>query len=75
MAEPDSTKHKQKKSEEEAENVAHVVTPDPDEDPGTPKLGLRKVDARDPATKPKRRANPEPNEPMHVGVNFDSRED
>ena len=73
MAEPDTTKQKKDEAaDDEIANRAHIVTPDPEEDPGHPKLGVvdredAKVDAS-----PKKRTSD--NGPLSVGVNFDASE-
>ncbi len=72
MAEPDTTKQKQEKAGEKIANIAHVVTPDPDKDPGLPKLGTRKVSAADIDTAPTKKKIGADTGPMHVGVNFDA---
>jgi hypothetical protein len=69
MATPDTIKQKQKREGDELANPAHIVTPDPDEDPGVPKVGVireheRKVDAS-PKKKPRDGGH------LRVGVDFD----
>ena len=72
MAEPDITKHKKEESDDEIVNRTHTVTPDPDDDPGVPKVGVVEDGAEVAAARPKKRTAD--NGPMNVGVNFDSSE-
>ena len=75
MAEPDSTKNKQKKAGDKAANVAHIVTPDPDNDPQSPKLRERSPKDREVDASPKSKyRRGDDGGPMHVGVDFDASE-
>ena len=69
MATPDTIKHKKKKEEDELTNRAHIVTPDPDEDPGTPKVGVIREDETKVDASPKKKRDA--GGPLHLGVNFD----
>lgn len=71
MAEPDSTKSKRNKDgDDKVSNRAHIVTPDPDKDPGVPKIGVVRKEEVNVDASPKKRKDD--GGPMHVGVNFDA---
>ena len=73
MAEPDSAQHKKDEAgDDEIVNRAHVVTPDPEDDPGHPKVGVVEKDAAKAGLSPKKRTRD--TGPLSVGVSFDSSE-
>ncbi|MCB9385332.1 MAG: hypothetical protein H6509_12005 [Bryobacterales bacterium] len=71
MAEPDTIQAKKEKDgDEKISNRAHLVTPDPDKDPGRPKIGvIRKEEVHVDASPRKKKDD---SGPMHVGVTFDA---
>ena len=69
MATPDTIKQKQKRKDDELANPAHIVTPDPDEDPGTPKIGTISERDRHVDASPKKKKRDYGH--LRVGVDFD----
>ncbi|MEZ5365568.1 MAG: hypothetical protein R2748_25375 [Bryobacterales bacterium] len=73
MAEPDTIQAKREKDgDDTVSNRAHVVTPDPDKDPGSPKVGVILEDEVHVDASPKKKQDD--GGPMHVGVNFDAKD-